>query len=277
MSDYNDEIQMMPIRPRSGADVERRSTAGVSGGSGNRNGRGNHSGNGNGSRRRRKKRKPVFYKVLLLSFLAGLVVIAIVLLVVYRSLEGYEQRAVARRSEEASRSISRYNSEKLSAETSFSISAEEAAKTSREEEIRISAERSAEEIAKTVVTDEERAEVEKRASDFTKAYALFSLNDDDYRGDVLAYVDKSTPLYQHLAYYNNDWEGSFSNPTYEGLKVSNVKKSASDQSVYTCRVDCLFRFSAGGSHEFNLDFDYTFKRNSNGRLMLTDMQGIEGT
>ena len=278
MSDYNNEIQMMPIRPRSSADGERRSTAGVSGGSGNRNGRGNHSGNGNGSRRRRrKKRKPVFYKVLLLSFLAGLVVIAIVLLVVYRSLEGYEQRAVARRSEEASRSISRYNSEKLSAETSFSISAEEAAKTSREEEIRISAERSAEEIAKTVVTDEERAEVEKRASDFTKAYALFSLNDDDYRGDVLAYVDRSTPLYQHLAYYNNDWEGSFSNPTYEGLKVSNVKKSASDQSVYTCRVDCLFRFSAGGSHEFNLDFDYTFKRNSNGRLMLTDMQGIEGT
>ena len=263
MSDYNNEIQMMPIRPRSSADEERRSTAGVSGGSGNRNGRGNHSGNGNGSRRRRKKRKTVFYKV--------------VLLVVYRSLEGYEQRAVARRSEEASRSISRYNSEKLSAETSFSISAEEAAKTSREEEIRISAERSAEEIAKTVVTDEERAEVEKRASDFTKAYALFSLNDDDYRGDVLAYVDKSTPLYQHLAYYNNDWEGSFSNPTYEGLKVSNVKKSASDQSVYTCRVDCLFRFSAGGSHEFNLDFDYTFKRNSNGRLMLTDMQGIEGT
>ena len=153
MSDYNDEIQMMPIRSRSSADEERRSTAGVSGGSGNRNGSGNHSGNGNGSRRRRKKRKPVFYKVLLLSFLAGLVVIAIVLLVVYRSLEGYEERAVARRSEEASRSVSRYNSEKLSAETSFSISAEEAAKTSREEEIRISAERSAEEIAKTVVTD----------------------------------------------------------------------------------------------------------------------------
>ena len=138
-------------------------------------------------------------------------------------------------------------------------------------------EESAEEIARTVVTEEERAEVEKRAIDFTKAYALFSLNDDDYRGDVLAYVDRSTPLYQHLAYYNNDWNGTFSNPTYEGMKVSDVKKSASDQNVYTCRVDCVFRFNAGGSHEFNLDFYYTFKRNDNGKLMLTDMQGIEGT
>ena len=271
MSDYNDELQMMPIRSRSRNDVVSRGASGTSGG-------GQNGSSGSGSRkRRRKKKKPVFYKILLLSFLAGLVVIAIVLLVVYKNLEGYEERAVAKRSMEASRSASRYSSEKLSAEASFSISAEEAAKTSREEEIRLSAERSEEEIARTVVTEEERAEVEKRAIDFTKSYALFSLNDDDYRGDVLAYVDRSTPLYQHLAYYNNDWEGSFSNPTYEGMKVSNVKKSASDENVYTCRVDCLFRFNAGGSHEFNLDFDYTFRRNGNGRLMLTDMQGIEGT
>lgn len=275
MSDYNDEIKMMPIRTRSGGDITRRTSAGSYDSSGNR--RSNGNGNGTRKRKKRRRRKPVFYKVLLLSFLAGLVVIAIVLLVVYHSLEGYEARAVAKRSSEASVSLSRYSSQKLSAETSFSISAEEAAKTSREEEIRVSAERSAEEIARTVVTEEERAEVEKRAIDFTKAYALFSLNDDDYRGDVLAYVDRSTPLYQHLAYYNNDWNGTFSNPTYEGMKVSDVKKSASDQNVYTCRVDCVFRFNAGGSHEFNLDFYYTFKRNDNGKLMLTDMQGIEGT
>ena len=273
MSDYNDEIKMMPIRTRSGGDVTRRTSAGSYDSSGNRR----SNGNGTRKRKKRKRKKPIFYKVLLLSFLAGLVVIAIVLLVVYHSLEGYEARAVAKRSMEASRSLSRYSSEKLSAETSFSISAEEAAKTSREEEIRVSAERSAEEIARTVVTEEERAEVEKRAIDFTKAYALFSLNDDDYRGDVLAYVDRSTPLYQHLAYYNNDWNGTFSNPTYEGMKVSNVKKSPSDPNVYTCRVDCVFRFNAGGSHEFNLDFDYTFRRNDNGKLMLIDMQGIEGT
>ena len=286
MSDYNDELQMMPIRAGSRNGAVQRGSSNAPGegqrygGSPNsgRNPSGSRGSSGSGSRkRRRKKKKPVFYKILLLSFLAGLVVIAIVLLVLYKGLEGYEARAVAKRSVEASNSASRYLSKKLSAESSFSISAEEAAKTSREEEIRLSAERSEEEIARTVVTEEERAEVEKRAIDFTKSYALFSLNDDDYRGDVLAYVDRSTPLYQHLAYYNNDWEGSFSNPTYEGMKVSNVKKSASDENVYTCRVDCLFRFNAGGSHEFNLDFDYTFKRNGNGRLMLTDMQGIEGT
>lgn len=277
MSDYNDELQMMPIRTGSRNGAVPRESSNATGEGQRYGGSPNSGSSGSGRRKRRKKKKPVFYKILLLSFLAGLVVIAIVLLVLYKGLEGYEARAVAKRSVEASNSASRYLSKKLSAESSFSISAEEAAKTSREEEIRLSAERSEEEIARTVVTEEERAEVEKRAIDFTKSYALFSLNDDDYRGDVLAYVDRSTPLYQHLAYYNNDWEGSFSNPTYEGMKVSNVKKSASDENVYTCRVDCLFRFNAGGSHEFNLDFDYTFKRNGNGRLMLTDMQGIEGT
>ena len=86
MSDYNDELQMMPIRSRSRNDVVSRGASGTSGG-GQNGSRG--SNNGNGSRKRRKKRrKPVFYKILLLSFLAGLVVIAIVLKIGFKIFLG---------------------------------------------------------------------------------------------------------------------------------------------------------------------------------------------
>ena len=124
------------------------------------------------------------------------------------------------------------------------------------------------------ITPEETALVTATATDFTKAYAVYSLKKNAPGGEALSYVSHDSDLYGRLKSYNNDWGVTYSSDSFDSLTVDKVKKISEDPVQYSCVVDCTYSVSTGsGGNSYDLDFEYTLVPDESGtKMKIFEMQ-----
>lgn len=237
---------------------------------------------------------PVFYRVLLAVFIIGLGIDAVSLLLLYGTLGRYEEQVMAaKEAEEAVAEVvslpgaSAANVPATSDTEPGDAASEDApepantldgsasaSETSLSEDEAQAANEAAESGPSFEITPEETALVTATATDFTKAYAVYSLKKNAPGGEALSYVSHDSDLYGRLKSYNNDWGVTYSSDSFDSLTVDKVKKISEDPVQYSCVVDCTYSVSTGsGGNSYDLDFEYTLVPDESGtKMKIFEMQ-----
>lgn len=242
---------------------------------------------------------PVFYRVLLAVFIIGLGIDAVSLLLLYGTLGRYEEQVMAaKEAEEAVAEVvslpgasaanvpatSDTEPGDAASEDAASSDATEhadtldgsasASESSLSEDEARAANEAAESGPSFEITPEETALVTATATDFTKAYAVYSLKKNAPGGEALSYVSHDSDLYGRLKSYNNDWGVTYSSDSFDSLTVDKVKKISEDPVQYSCVVDCTYSVSTGsGGNSYDLDFEYTLVPDESGtKMKIFEMQ-----
>ena len=237
---------------------------------------------------------PVFYRVLLAVFIIGLGIDAVSLLLLYGTLGRYEEQVMAaKEAEEAVAEVVSLpgasvanvpaTSDTEPGDAASSDAAEPAdtldgsastSETSLSEDEAQAANEAAESGLSFEITPEETALVTATATDFTKAYAVYSLKKNAPGGEALSYVSHDSDLYGRLKSYNNDWGVTYSSDSFDSLTVDKVKKISEDPVQYSCVVDCTYSVSTGsGGNSYDLDFEYTLVPDESGtKMKIFEMQ-----
>ena len=242
---------------------------------------------------------PVFYRVLLAVFIIGLGIDAVSLLLLYGTLGRYEEQVMAaKEAEEAVAEVislpgasvanvpATSDTEPGDAASSDAASSDapepadtldgsaSASETSLPEDEAQAANEAAESGPSFEITPEETALVTATATDFTKAYAVYSLKKNAPGGEALSYVSHDSDLYGRLKSYNNDWGVTYSSDSFDSLTVDKVKKISEDPVQYSCVVDCTYSVSTGsGGNSYDLDFEYTLVPDESGtKMKIFEMQ-----
>ena len=237
---------------------------------------------------------PVFYRVLLAVFIIGLGIDAVSLLLLYGTLGRYEEQVMAaKEAEEAVAEVVSLpgasvanvpaTSDTEPGDAASSDAAEpadtldgsaSASETSLSEDEAQAANEAAESGPSFEITPEETALVTATATDFTKAYAVYSLKKNAPGGEALSYVSHDSDLYGRLKSYNNDWGVTYSSDSFDSLTVDKVKKISEDPVQYSCVVDCTYSVSTGsGGNSYDLDFEYTLVPDESGtKMKIFEMQ-----
>ena len=237
---------------------------------------------------------PVFYRVLLAVFIIGLGIDAVSLLLLYGTLGRYEEQVMAaKEAEEAVAEVVSLpgasvanvpaTSDTEPGDAASSDAAEPAdtldgsastSETSLSEDEAQAANEAAESGPSFEITPEETALVTATATDFTKAYAVYSLKKNAPGGEALSYVSHDSDLYGRLKSYNNDWGVTYSSDSFDSLTVDKVKKISEDPVQYSCVVDCTYSVSTGsGGNSYDLDFEYTLVPDESGtKMKIFEMQ-----
>lgn len=248
----------------------------------------------NKKKKKKKKAMPVFYRVLLAVFIIGLGIDAVSLLLLYGTLGRYEEQVMAaKEAEEAVAEVislpgaSVANvpatsdtepgdaaSEDASEPADTLDGSASASETSLSEDEAQAANEAAESGPSFEITPEETALVTATATDFTKAYAVYSLKKNAPGGEALSYVSHDSDLYGRLKSYNNDWGVTYSSDSFDSLTVDKVKKISEDPVQYSCVVDCTYSVSTGsGGNSYDLDFEYTLVPDESGtKMKIFEMQ-----
>lgn len=263
----------------------------------------------NKKKKKKKKAMPVFYRVLLAVFIIGLGIDAVSLLLLYGTLGRYEEQVMAAKEAEEAvaevislpgasvanvpatsdtepgdvASLDAASSDATSSDAA-SLDAPEpadtldgsasASETSLSEDEAQAANEAAESGPSFEITPEETALVTATATDFTKAYAVYSLKKNAPGGEALSYVSHDSDLYGRLKSYNNDWGVTYSSDSFDSLTVDKVKKISEDPVQYSCVVDCTYSVSTGsGGNSYDLDFEYTLVPDESGtKMKIFEMQ-----
>lgn len=237
---------------------------------------------------------PVFYRVLLAVFIIGLGIDAVSLLLLYGTLGRYEEQVMAAKEAEevvaevvslpgASVANVPATSDTEPGDAASSDASEpadtldgsaSASETSLSEDEAQAANEAAESGPSFEITPEETALVTATATDFTKAYAVYSLKKNAPGGEALSYVSHDSDLYGRLKSYNNDWGVTYSSDSFDSLTVDKVKKISEDPVQYSCVVDCTYSVSTGsGGNSYDLDFEYTLVPDESGtKMKIFEMQ-----
>ena len=237
---------------------------------------------------------PVFYRVLLAVFIIGLGIDAVSLLLLYGTLGRYEEQVMAaKEAEEAVAEVvslpgasvanvpATSDTEPGDAASSYATEPADtldgsasASETSLSEDEAQAANEAAESGPSFEITPEETALVTATATDFTKAYAVYSLKKNAPGGEALSYVSHDSDLYGRLKSYNNDWGVTYSSDSFDSLTVDKVKKISEDPVQYSCVVDCTYSVSTGsGGNSYDLDFEYTLVPDESGtKMKIFEMQ-----
>ena len=232
---------------------------------------------------------PVFYRVLLAVFIIGLGIDAVSLLLLYGTLGRYEEQVMAaKEAEEAVAEVVSLPGASVAnvpatSDTEPGDASEEAdtldgsasaSETSLSEDEAQAANEAAESGPSFEITPEETALVTATATDFTKAYAVYSLKKNAPGGEALSYVSHDSDLYGRLKSYNNDWGVTYSSDSFDSLTVDKVKKISEDPVQYSCVVDCTYSVSTGsGGNSYDLDFEYTLVPDESGtKMKIFEMQ-----
>ena len=253
----------------------------------------------NKKKKKKKKAMPVFYRVLLAVFIIGLGIDAVSLLLLYGTLGRYEEQVMAaKEAEEAVAEVvslpgasvanvpATSDTEPGDAASSDAASSDatepadtldgsaSASETSLSEDEAQAANEAAESGPSFEITPEETALVTATATDFTKAYAVYSLKKNAPGGEALSYVSHDSDLYGRLKSYNNDWGVTYSSDSFDSLTVDKVKKISEDPVQYSCVVDCTYSVSTGsGGNSYDLDFEYTLVPDESGtKMKIFEMQ-----
>ena len=248
----------------------------------------------NKKKKKKKKAMPVFYRVLLAVFIIGLGIDAVSLLLLYGTLGRYEEQVMAaKEAEEAVAEVVSLpgasvanvpaTSDTEPGDAASSDAAEPAdtldgsastSETSLSEDEAQAANEAAESGLSFEITPEETALVTATATDFTKAYAVYSLKKNAPGGEALSYVSHDSDLYGRLKSYNNDWGVTYSSDSFDSLTVDKVKKISEDPVQYSCVVDCTYSVSTGsGGNSYDLDFEYTLVPDESGtKMKIFEMQ-----
>lgn len=239
---------------------------------------------------------PVFYRILLAVFIIGLGIDAVSLLLLYGALGRYEEQVMA--AKEAEEAVAEVVSlpgasvanvpdasdtepadaasepEKDPDGSATGSATESASEVSLPEDEAQSADETAESGPSFEITPEETALVTATATDFTKAYAVYSLKKNAPGGEALSYVSHDSDLYGRLKSYNNDWGVTYSSDSFDSLTVDKVKKISEDPVQYSCVVDCTYSVSTGsGGNSYDLDFEYTLVPDESGtKMKIFEMQ-----
>lgn len=232
---------------------------------------------------------PVFYRVLLAVFIIGLGIDAVSLLLLYGTLGRYEEQVMA--AKEAEEAVAEVVS--LPGASAANVPATSdtepgdasepadtldgsasASETSLSEDEARAANEAAESGPSFEITPEETSLVTATATDFTKAYAVYSLKKNAPGGEALSYVSHDSDLYGRLKSYNNDWGVTYSSDSFDSLTVDKVKKISEDPVQYSCVVDCTYSVSTGsGGNSYDLDFEYTLVPDESGtKMKIFEMQ-----
>lgn len=238
---------------------------------------------------------PVFYRVLLAVFIIGLGIDAVSLLLLYGTLGRYEEQVMAaKEAEEAVAEVislpgasaanvpATSDTEPGDAASSDAASSDAASLDAPEPADTLDGSASASETSLEAaesgpsfeITPEETALVTATATDFTKAYAVYSLKKNAPGGEALSYVSHDSDLYGRLKSYNNDWGVTYSSDSFDSLTVDKVKKISEDPVQYSCVVDCTYSVSTGsGGNSYDLDFEYTLVPDESGtKMKIFEMQ-----
>ena len=237
---------------------------------------------------------PVFYRVLLAVFIIGLGIDAVSLLLLYGTLGRYEEQVMAaKEAEEAVAEVVSLpgasvanvpaTSDTEPGDAASSDAPEpadtldgsaSASETALSEDEAQAANEAAESGPSFEITPEETALVTATATDFTKAYAVYSLKKNAPGGEALSYVSHDSDLYGRLKSYNNDWGVTYSSDSFDSLTVDKVKKISEDPVQYSCVVDCTYSVSTGsGGNSYDLDFEYTLVPDESGtKMKIFEMQ-----
>ena len=244
----------------------------------------------NKKKKKKKKAMPVFYRVLLAVFIIGLGIDAVSLLLLYGTLGRYEEQVMAaKEAEEAVAEVvslpgaSAANVPATSDTEPGDVASSDAASSDAPEPAdtldgSASASETSLEAAESgpsfEITPEETALVTATATDFTKAYAVYSLKKNAPGGEALSYVSHDSDLYGRLKSYNNDWGVTYSSDSFDSLTVDKVKKISEDPVQYSCVVDCTYSVSTGsGGNSYDLDFEYTLVPDESGtKMKIFEMQ-----
>ena len=248
----------------------------------------------NKKKKKKKKAMPVFYRVLLAVFIIGLGIDAVSLLLLYGTLGRYEEQVMAaKEAEEAVAEVVSLpgasvanvpaTSDTEPGDAASSDAPEpadtldgsaSASETSLSEDEAQAANEAAESGPSFEITPEETALVTATATDFTKAYAVYSLKKNAPGGEALSYVSHDSDLYGRLKSYNNDWGVTYSSDSFDSLTVDKVKKISEDPVQYSCVVDCTYSVSTGsGGNSYDLDFEYTLVPDESGtKMKIFEMQ-----
>ena len=248
----------------------------------------------NKKKKKKKKAMPVFYRVLLAVFIIGLGIDAVSLLLLYGTLGRYEEQVMAaKEAEEAVAEVVSLpgasvanvpaTSDTEPGDAASSDASEpadtldgsaSASETSLSEDEAQAANEAAESGPSFEITPEETALVTATATDFTKAYAVYSLKKNAPGGEALSYVSHDSDLYGRLKSYNNDWGVTYSSDSFDSLTVDKVKKISEDPVQYSCVVDCTYSVSTGsGGNSYDLDFEYTLVPDESGtKMKIFEMQ-----
>ncbi len=248
----------------------------------------------NKKKKKKKKAMPVFYRVLLAVFIIGLGIDAVSLLLLYGTLGRYEEQVMAaKEAEEAVAEVVSLpgasvanvpaTSDTEPGDAASSDAPEpadtldgsaSASETALSEDEAQAANEAAESGPSFEITPEETALVTATATDFTKAYAVYSLKKNAPGGEALSYVSHDSDLYGRLKSYNNDWGVTYSSDSFDSLTVDKVKKISEDPVQYSCVVDCTYSVSTGsGGNSYDLDFEYTLVPDESGtKMKIFEMQ-----
>lgn len=248
----------------------------------------------NKKKKKKKKAMPVFYRVLLAVFIIGLGIDAVSLLLLYGTLGRYEEQVMAaKEAEEAVAEVvslpgasvanvpATSDTEPGDAASSDATEPADtldgsasASETSLSEDETQAANEAEESGPSFDITPEETALVTATATDFTKAYAVFSLKKNAPGGEALSYVSRDSDLYGRLKSYNNDWGVTYSSDSFDSLTVDKVKKISEEPLQYSCVVDCTYSVSTGsGGNSYDLDFEYTLVPDESGtKMKIFEMQ-----
>lgn len=231
----------------------------------------------NKKRKKKKKAMPVFYRVLLAVFIIGLGIDAVSLLLLYGTLGRYEEQVMAaKEAEEAVAEVVSLPGASVAnvPDTSEAEPSDAISDTSLSEDEAQAANEAEESGPSFDITPEETALVTATATDFTKAYAVYSLKKNAPGGEALSYVSHDSDLYGRLKSYNNDWGVTYSSDSFDSLTVDKVKKISEDPVQYSCVVDCTYSVSTGsGGNSYDLDFEYTLVPDESGtKMKIFEMQ-----
>ena len=253
----------------------------------------------NKKKKKKKKAMPVFYRVLLAVLIIGLGIDAVSLLLLYGTLGRYEEQVMAaKEAEEAVAEVvslpgasvanvpATSDTEPGDAASSDAASSDatepadtldgsaSASETSLSEDEAQAANEAAESGPSFEITPEETALVTATATDFTKAYAVYSLKKNAPGGEALSYVSHDSDLYGRLKSYNTDWGVTYSSDSVDSLTVDKVKKISEEPVQYSCVVDCTYSVSTGsGGNSYDLDFEYTLVPDESGtKMKIFEMQ-----
>ena len=233
---------------------------------------------------------PVFYRVLLAVFIIGLGIDAVSLLLLYGTLGRYEEQVMAaKEAEEAVAEVVSLPGASVAnvpatsdTEPGDAASSDAASEDATEPADTLDGSASASETSLEAaesgpsfeITPEETALVTATATDFTKAYAVYSLKKNAPGGEALSYVSHDSDLYGRLKSYNNDWGVTYSSDSFDSLTVDKVKKISEDPVQYSCVVDCTYSVSTGsGGNSYDLDFEYTLVPDESGtKMKIFEMQ-----
>lgn len=241
----------------------------------------------NKKKKKKKKAMPLFYRGLLAVFIIGLGIDAVSLLLLYGTLGRYEEQVMAaKEAEEAVAEVAEVVSLPGASVANVPAAPEEepdaepdaeseaVASLEATSEVSLSEGEAEEDGPSFEITPEETALVTATATDFTKAYAVFSLKKNAPGGETLSYVSRDSDLYGRLASYKNDWGATYSSDSFDRLTVDKVRKISEDPVQYSCVVDCTYSVSTGsGGNSYDLDFEYTLVPDDGGtKMKIFEMQ-----